>query len=203
MPANYPIANEYVIELPQLIDILPTKQEIINLKEEKCTVGSPDHVSDWDGQVWYSASNNNKVKNAFSLFNKKYLHKELESWICTKIEGKWIRPHIDTDRLAVLIYPIVPESYDMQFTDKWLGDNQLFFDSYDNNVSYDYSVIRSHTYRCPTILNSKIPHCVPSTTSKTTLQISLHFGGDHCSNWHDILNAYRSGDLINFKGELQ
>lgn len=200
MSIDNPIANEYVIELPQLIDILPTKEELLTLKNEKLASSTcnPEYTSNWDGQTWYSVLNDAKVNNVTSLFNEKFLIKSPETWLCVKDENKWIRPHIDTDRLAVLIYPIVPESYDIQFTDTWLGNNQeFFFSPYEDTVPYDYNVIHTHTYTCPTILNSKIPHCLPAKIAKTTFQISLYFGGKNCSDWTEILNEYNKGELVN------
>jgi hypothetical protein len=208
MSIDNPIANNYVIELPQLIDKLPSKEEILTLKDEKLASSScnPEWITDWDGQEWYSIKENEKVNQVISFFNNNHLIKASETWLCMKQENKWVRPHIDTDRLAVLIYPIVPDSYELQFTNKWegpndtatylAGDQDFFGRPYEDTVSYEYNVTHTHTYTCPTLLNSKIPHCLPAKDEKTTFQISFYFGGESCSDWTGILNTFNSGDLI-------
>jgi hypothetical protein len=196
MSIESPIVNDYVIELPQLIDLLPTPAEVLAMKSAKVDVVDPEYTSAWDGQRWYLITDNSKSETVISKFNSAHMTAYPEVWLVEKEADKWVRPHIDTDRLVVLIYPIVPSSYDIQFTDKWEGDNNFFFRSYENTTPYEYNVLHTHTYTCPTLLNSKIPHCLPSTAAKTTFQISLYFGYDDCSDWAGIVNTYNSGGLI-------
>lgn len=206
MSIENPIANEYVIELPQLIDQLPTREEIETLTDEKLASSTcmPDYVSDWDGQKWYSCVENEKINSVCDSFNTDHTIALPEVWLCEKEEGKWVRPHVDTDRLAVLIYPVNPTEYKLQFTDKWHPDDWtyeeaiagLFFEKYSNTPLTPYNVIHEHTYTCPTLLNSKIPHCVPETFAKTTFQISLYFGGA-TNSWDKVLEAHAAGTLFN------
>ena len=206
MSIENPIANNYVIELPELIDLLPSKDVIQTLADEKLASSTckPEFISDWDGQTWYSCVDNEKINSVCTKLTIESVAKSPEVWLTQKEEGKWVRPHIDTDRLAVLIYPIVPTEYKLQFTDRWYDDSityqeaieNLFLSPYSNSALTSYEVIHEHTYTCPTLLNSKIPHCVPETFAKTTFQISLYYAGT-TDTWEKILAAHEAGKLLN------
>ncbi len=206
MSIENPIANNYVIELPELIDLLPSKDVIQTLTDEKLASSTckPEFISDWDGQTWYSCIDNEKINSVCTKLTTDHVTKSPEVWLTQKEEGKWVRPHVDTDRLAVLIYPIVPTEYKLQFTDKWHDDSityqeaieNLFLSPYNDSALTSYDVIHEHTYTCPTLLNSKIPHCVPETFAKTTFQISLYYGGT-TDTWEKVLAAHEAGTLLN------
>ena len=195
MSIENPVVNDYVIEMPDLISHLPTADEVKAISSAKVGSVTPEFTSDWDGQTWYLITDNEKCENVIGKFNSSHLVAYPEVWLCEKVSDKWIRPHIDTERLSVLIYPIVPTSYDIQFVDKWEDDLALFTRSYENTVSYSYNTVHTHTYTCPTLINAKVPHCLPSTAAKTTLQISMYFGGS-ASDWANIKSLYQAGNLV-------
>ena len=207
MSIENPIANDYIIELPELIDLLPSKDVIQTLTDEKLASSTcnPEFISDWDGQTWYSCKDNEDINYVCSKLTTSHVIEAPEVWLTQKEEGKWVRPHVDTDRLAVLIYPIVPTEYKLQFTDKWYDEDNssyneairdLFLSPYSDTALTPYEVIHEHTYTCPTLLNSKIPHCVPETFAKTTFQISLYYG-DATDTWEKVLAAHAAGTLLN------
>ena len=199
MSIENPIINDYIIELPELINILPTKSEFLTLLEDE-EKNSPMFAENWDGQSWYNCDHT-KVSNAISTFHSNVFSVvnskrglSTESWLCKKENGKWIPPHVEQDSLAVLIYPIDPESYDIQFTDKW-ADTFIFTEAYKDTMDYEYDVIHTHTYTCPTLINAKIPHCVPNKEEKITFYMNCYFAEDFTS-WNHLEKLQNTNKLL-------
>tara|TARA_R110000772_G_scaffold40435_3_gene94679 strand:+ start:1952 stop:2545 length:594 start_codon:yes stop_codon:yes gene_type:complete len=194
-----PLINDYVIELPQLIDIFPSKSKIEEyaLKSYNSSSCSPTFETDWDGVIWYSYNDDLRINKICDLLHTRFLSKPPEAWICFKKTGSWVRPHIDVKRRAVLVYPINPETYTLEFTDNGASTHDFFIKSYNDTVDYNYNVIYKHNYTCPTICNTQVHHSVTDTSSRLSLQISLYYDGNETDTWDKIVNLYKTGEIIN------
>ena len=195
MILNNQIVNKYIIELPEIIDMIPPKEELWSHR----TGVLEENQRAWDGQTWYETD-----IEVQSLFNPKFIEPgtTIDPYLTIKHEGKWMRPHIDNapGRLAVIIYPIIPNDYDIVYTDNmdWDMENQdtTFYESYDHKVPYDYNIIFRHKYRCPTMLNTKLPHAIEELRERRMLSFRINFG-DSSWNFDDVVKLYKSGKMFN------
>jgi len=212
MSTENPIANEYIIELPQLIDLLPTKNELLTISETKITStdiipeyqtgilegieNNEDDIVGWDATTWYSINDNSKINDAISKFTttNRVTNTDTDSWLCTKKDGEWIRPHVHlrpNDEIAVLMYSISQESFDITYTDQWIGES--LWESDPSDDPGPYNEIFSNSCSCPVLINGQIPHCFKETSARTTLFISMHFEN---TNWDWLLEKHTVGDLL-------
>lgn len=95
----------------------------------------------------------------------------------TKILAHGTLPfHIDPNRTAVAMFPLTDNPSPISFVDK--EDNLLY----------------THTYTCPTIINAKVRHGVPSTeTDRIFFQVNCYLP------WNEVVEMYQSGNLIKRK----
>lgn len=218
MSTENPIANEYIIELPQLIDLLPTKNELLTISNTKIT--STDIIPEyktgilkgeeneretdvgWDATTWYSINDNSKINDTISKFTTTNRVTNATSWLCTKKDGFWIRPHVHVqpdDEIAVLMYSISQESFDITYTDQWIGSSLVHpidSDLWTSDPSDDpgsYNEIFSNSCSCPVLINGQIPHCFKETSARTTLFISMYFEN---TNWDWLLEKHTADDLL-------
>jgi len=194
------IVNKYLIEVPEFVDLLPPKEELWSLRAELL---SQDQRS-WDGQTWYRVRDK-RIFDGISHINRDFVEGEttIDPYLTVKHEGKWMRPHIDNapGRNAVVIYPIEPNDYDIVFTDNIeegmdkIGSD-FYTRPYEDDVPYDYNVIYKHTYRCPTILNTKHPHAVLDKRERKMLSFRIYFGNEDWE-FEDVVDLYNSGNMFN------
>jgi hypothetical protein len=195
-----PIVNQYIIEAPEFIEWLPPREELWNLRGELLS----GDQRNWDAQKWYRTNGDPRIQNAIDKINKEYVEQgtSIDPYLTVKAKGKWMRPHIDNEpgRNAVLIYPIEPTDYQIIYTDKaeeGMEDvNSDFYSRpYEDTVPYEYKEIFAHTYRCPTFLNTKHPHCVKDLRERKMLSFRVHFG-DTSWSFEDVGNLYTSGKMF-------
>ena len=213
MSTENPIANEYIIELPQLIDLLPTKNELLTISNTKITstdiipeyesgIFESDENKDnvgWDATTWYSINDNSKINDTISKFTttNRVINEDnntTSSWLCIKKDGFWIRPHVHVrsdDEIAVLMYSISQESFDITYTDQWIGES--LWESDPSDDPGPYNEIFSNSCSCPVLINGQIPHCFKETSARTTLFISMYFEN---TNWDWLLEKHTAGNLL-------
>jgi len=194
------IVNQYIIEVPELIDWLPPREELWSLRGE--LLG--DDQRSWDGQKWYRTNNDPRIQSAINRINREYVDEgtDITPYLIVKAEGKWMRPHIDNapGRNVVLIYPIAPLDYDIVYVDKCEEgmeelDTDFYRRPYEDGLDYEYKEVFRHQYRCPTFLNTKHPHAVEERRERKMLSFRVNFGD---INWefNDVVNHYRSGKMF-------
>ena len=194
------IVNQYIIEVPELTDWLPPREELWSLKGE--LLG--DDQRSWDGQKWYRTNDDPRIQSAINRIDRDYVDEgtDITPYLTVKEEGKWMRPHIDNapGRNVVLIYPIAPLDYDIVYVDKCEEgmeklDTDFYRRSYEDKLDYEYKEVFRHQYRCPTFLNTKHPHAVEERRERKMLSFRVNFGD---INWgfDDVVNHYRSGKMF-------
>ena len=201
-----PVANEYIIELPQLTDLLPTKDELLTIINTKISDNTVPEIKagidtlSWDAASWYSINDNVKINDTISKFvtsdgditTSHFSQDELgvvlegKSWITVKEDGSMIQPHLAFDgpagrEGAVLMYSISPESFDITFTDQVAESLPPAQDIFTHTCSY------------PVLVNSKIPQCCQETHARTTLYIGIYYD---TVDWDWLLNHHTEGTLL-------
>mgnify|MGYP001563356335 FL=1 len=194
------IVNQYIIEVPELINWLPPREELWSLRGE--LLG--DDQRSWDGQIWYRTNGDPRVQSAIDMIDREYVDEgtDITPYLTVKEEGKWMRPHIDNapGRNVVLIYPIAPLDYDIVYVDKCEAgmeelDTDFYRRPYEDGLDYEYKEVFRHQYRCPTFLNTKHPHAVEERRERKMLSFRVNFGD---INWefNDVVNHYKSGKMF-------
>jgi len=191
------LINDYVIEVPQIENLLPDRSELLEHAKYKITKTNPTFDTDWDKTLWYSYNDNTKIKEVCGILDTKYLKKPPECWICYKKEGAWLRPHIDVHRRAVLVYPIDPVSYTLEFTNTGANDFNFFLKDYKDVVEDDFDIEYKYNYTKPTIFNTQKYHSVSDRSARIALQISLYYDGEETDSWQKIVDLYMQGKLLN------
>ena len=94
-----------------------------------------------------------------------------QAWLTHKLPEYYIKPHIDTDRDAVLIIPIDPKHYNIHFL---------------SDISNEESIIYTHQYRCPTMPHAKIPHFIDDmNVERFFIQVSFYFKDFNWERLHE------------------
>ena len=163
--------NEFAIELPQLDDAFDP-----NLLWQNCK-DNENHINESYGvQCWEVPATQKEVKHIFDKINQNILSKPLIGWYMHKFKNQWLKPHVDNGRDAILMFPIDPKQYKISFLDS------------DDKIVYE------HEYKCPTIVNSDVMHCVyDEGIERKFFQISLSFK-DH--SWNKGINYVNNGQLL-------
>lgn len=137
----------------------------------------PDDV--WRGVHNYDI---NQLPQLSCIRNMKsnLFYKQPESWLTHKLPEYQIDPHIDNDRDTVIVIPLQPNSYDL-----------IFLENLENLES---EVFR-HTYKCPALLNAKIPHYVNDKgIERFFIQISFYIK-DY--SWNKVKEWAQNEKLFN------
>lgn len=176
------VANEYIIELPDL------KYDKLKLKA-LC-----DSAVEWDNRT---VSVDGK-DTTYQLLNGDYINQDeyinelvskfssflnISTKINRMVEIMRMPPyggfdaHLDAKRLAVIIFPIIPDD-----------PSPIYYA--EGEYKFPTKILFEHHYTCPTIANSQILHGVRNDSRiRDTLQLSL------MTTWEDLLK-------LNFEGKL-
>lgn len=166
--------NDYVIELPELENAF--NEQHLWLACQKNTY----HVNEAYGVECFEVPHTQKeVKHIFDAINGKIMFKQPIGWYMHKFKNEYLKPHVDNERNAIIMFPIKPKNYTITFLDDLQKQNTVY----------------EHRYTCPTIVNSNIPHCVyDQGIDRHFFQISL-FIKDF--NWNELKNLVSDGKFIN------
>lgn len=162
--------DDYIIELPWLENIINFDSLLKNYKYPE------DKDDPWRGVNCYEVETTQpELKDFLQIANSKHFSKPPSYWLTYKSAETYISAHTDNTRDAVLLFPITPPTHRINFL---------------SDVNDESSIIHYYDYRCPTIPNAKIPHCVfDKGIERYFLQISLHFKDYSWKNLQDwIIN---------------
>jgi len=165
--------NEFIIELPQLNNAFDPDALWNGCQSNE------SHINESYGvKCWEVKPDQKEVAHIFSQINQDIMEKPLIGWLMYKYQDKWLKPHIDKDRDAILMFPIEPSNYKISFLDN----------------EQDLNTVYEHTYQCPTIVNSNQLHCVyDHGIERKFFQISLFFK-DY--SWDNVINYVSNGQLL-------
>lgn len=155
---------------------------LITTNQEKCfIIELPKFKVDFDiktinldkpDDVW-NGVRNYKIDLPELLSIPYNYRKPPQAWLTHKLPEYYIKPHIDTDRDAVLIIPIDPMQYCIHFL---------------SDMSDEKSIIYSHQYKCPTMPHAKIPHFVDDMNiERFFIQVSFYFKD---FNWESLYEDF-------------
>ena len=141
--------EHFLIELPQLSNLYDEQK----MWEEKDLYDH--HVNERYGVECWQVPIPTNIKHNLNL---DIMSKEPIGWLMHKFEHARLEPHIDTDRDTIIMFPHLPKKYEISYLDDLENQNVIF----------------THQYKCPTLLNSKIPHTVfDKGIDRVFFQISL------------------------------
>lgn len=165
--------NDYIIELPQLENSFDDNQLWTSCQNNK------HNIYEYYGVEYFEIPPTQpEVKHIFNSINSDMMYQQPMGWYMHKFEDKWLKPHIDTDRDAIIMFPIKPKNYTITFLDSLETQN----------------IIYEHRYNCPTIVNSKVPHCVyDQGIDRHFFQISL-FIKDF--DWNKLRELVINGEFL-------
>lgn len=170
-----PLRNEYVIELPQLSELV----NLDNIKNYKS--GEEKH---WNNITYAWKLNTSHLDN-FNDIDNIFNHKDViqkEYWYQIQAKYKSLIPHIDDFRSTALIFPL-QENLDIYWFESGIMSSKL-----DSSQDINEKIVYKYTYRCPTIFNTGLPHgTLGKKTERHTVAISLTIKNYSWKNLTNIL----------------